>query len=130
VVAPDPPDYADEVDDEDAMPVANLVRPYALTKGRTEPRVELPVEATIEVVDADRVADDLGRTIVDHCAAERFSVAEIAAELGQPLGVTRVLLADLVAAGAVSVRATLTDRASDRQRQDLIERTLRGLRAL
>jgi hypothetical protein len=125
----DPPDWAAEVDDDD-LPVTNMVRPYALTKGRTAPRVDLPVEATIEVLSADRVEDDIGRAILDLCATERPSVAEVSARLRQPLGVTRVLLADLVTSGAISVRATLTDRSSDRQRQELIERTLRGLRAL
>ncbi|MBM6404647.1 DUF742 domain-containing protein [Phycicoccus sp. CSK15P-2] len=119
-----------DVDDGDSIHVASIVRPYALTKGRTAPRVDLPVEATIEVVSAEKVGDDIGRSILDLCAAQNPSVAEIAAQLRQPLGVTRVLLADLVDVGAVSVRATLTDRATDRQRHDLIERTLRGLRAL
>ena len=124
----DPADPAADVDG--GTRAASIVRPYALTKGRTAPRVDLPVEATIEVVSSDRVKDDIGRSILGLCLSQNPSVAEIAAQLKQPLGVVRVLLADLVDVGALTARATLTDRATDRQRHELIERTLRGLRAL
>jgi hypothetical protein len=46
-----------------------------------------------------------------------------------PIGVVRVLLGDLVEQGHVGVQATLTDSSSRDERLDLIERTLRGLRA-
>ena len=32
---------------DDDAPVARVVRPYTLTGGRTAPKVELPVEATL-----------------------------------------------------------------------------------
>jgi hypothetical protein len=32
---------------DDDAPVARVVRPYTLTGGRTTPKVELPVEATL-----------------------------------------------------------------------------------
>ncbi len=58
------------------------------------------------------------------------SVAEVSALVKMPIGVVRVLLGDLVQEGLVRVQATLTDSSSTDERRDLIERTLRGLRAL
>src|SRR6476661_239469 len=58
------------------------------------------------------------------------SVAEIAARLSLPVGVARVLIGDLVAAGHLRVRTTLSERSTVDERRELIGRTLRGLRAL
>ena len=118
---------------EDA-PTARAVRPYTLTGGRTAPRVELPVEATLrrsETADgADPAAGlDAGLTrILGVC--DRRSVAEVSALVSMPIGVTRVLLGDLIEQGRVRVQATLTHDSSDDERRELIERTLRGLRTL
>ncbi|MCJ0907535.1 DUF742 domain-containing protein, partial [Rhodococcus sp. ARC_M6] len=60
----------------------------------------------------------------------RISIAEIAAHLAVPIGVARVLVADLVVAGALEVQATLRSDATSVERRELIERTLSGLRAL
>ena len=118
---------------EPAEPQASLVRPYTLTAGRTRSDVDLPLEAPVHAVRAAQpnqwpVSDPRGR-IVALCAT-RQSVAEIAARLDLPLGVTRVLVGDLVTAGYLRVRSTLTDRSSTAERRELIGRTLRGLRAL
>jgi hypothetical protein len=45
-----------------------------------------------------------------------------------PIGVTRVLLGDLIEQGLVRIQATITDSTSTDERLELIERTLRGLR--
>jgi hypothetical protein len=47
-----------------------------------------------------------------------------------PLGVTRVLVGDLVTSGYLRVNRTLTERSTRDERRELIGRTLRGLRAL
>jgi uncharacterized protein DUF742 len=46
-----------------------------------------------------------------------------------PLGVAKVLVADLVAEGLVVAEATLSDDATLDERRELIERVLSGLRA-
>jgi hypothetical protein len=68
----------------------------------------------------------IGR-ILDVC--DKRSVAEVSALVSMPIGVVRVLLGDLVELGHVRVQATLTEDSSYDERRDLIERTLRGLRA-
>jgi hypothetical protein len=109
-----------------------LVRPYVLTAGRTKPTgVEIELDTTIRSTDAPLVRD--GRTgpeterIVDLCRAP-MPLAEVAARVVLPVGVVRVLVGDLVTAGAVAVqRAAPTDAATDPR---LLRRLLDGIRAL
>jgi Protein of unknown function (DUF742) len=109
------------------------VRPYALTSGRTEPAVDLPLEAVIETLSytahLDWPTGDI-RTEILRLGTHRLSVAEIAAHLDRPLGMVRVVIGDLVVDGALRVHSTLTEEASFDERRSLMERTLRGLRAL
>jgi Protein of unknown function (DUF742) len=112
-------------------PAARIVRPYALTAGRTRPVVDLPLEATLRLdTSATRRAwgEDVQGRIIAVCDSR--SVAEVSALIKSPLGVVRVLLGDLVQQGYVHVQATLTENSTDDERFDLLERTLRGLRAL
>jgi hypothetical protein len=112
-------------------PAARIVRPYALTAGRTRAAVDLPLEATLRLdTSATRRAwaDDVQGKIVGVCDSR--SVAEVSALVQRPIGVVRVLLGDLVQQGYVHVQATLNENSTDDERYDLLERTLRGLRAL
>src|ERR1700710_2382190 len=114
-----------------SAPAPRIVRPYALTAGRTRAVVGLPIEATLRLdTSATRRgwADDLHGKIIGIC--DTRSVAEVSALLSTPLGVVRVLLGDLVQQGYIHVQATLTENSSNDDRLDLLERTLRGLRAL
>ncbi|WP_216892724.1 DUF742 domain-containing protein [Nocardia alni] len=109
------------------------VRPYALTSGRTEPAVDLPLEAVVETLPYasrfDWPAGDV-RTDILRLGGGRLSVAEIAARLRRPLGMIRVVIGDLVVAGTLRVHTTLSENATYDERRSLMERTLRGLRAL
>jgi len=121
------PTSDDEAHDASA---AVRVRPFTLTAGRTKPRVELPVEATLRRLgsaSAGPVEAHLTR-ILEVC--DRRSVAEVAALVAMPIGVVRVLLADLVELGQVRVQTTIQEDSTYAERRDLIERTLRGLRTL
>ena len=113
-------------------PSAALARPYAWTGGRTQPTVELAVEARVHTTPSGhalpvRRASAMW-TVTQLCRRPR-SVAEIAAHLAVPLGVARVLVADLLDEGLVVVEATLTDDTDADERRRLIERVLSGLRA-
>jgi hypothetical protein len=113
---------------EEAGP-ARLVRSYTLTAGRTRAEVDLPMEATLRRQGFDDEAGETPRQRILRVCESR-SVAEVSALVSMPIGVVRVLLGDLVQEGKVRVQATLTDTSSSDERRDLIERTLRGLRAL
>ncbi len=110
----------------------SLVRAYTLTGGRTAAAIQLALEAriTIDPAASRRTwRNPLARRIAE-MERRTSSVAEIAAELDQPLGVVRVVIGDLVEAGAASVEQTMTDDMTTAERRDLMERTLRGLREL
>jgi Protein of unknown function (DUF742) len=125
LIEPDPwGRYSDE------QPAARIVRPYTITAGRTKATVDLPMEATLRLEPTakdQQWGSDLQGRIVGLC--DHKSVAEVSAAVSMPIGVVRVLLGDLVEQGYVGVQATLNDSSSHDERLDLIERTLRGLRA-
>jgi hypothetical protein len=111
-----------------------VVRPYALTGGRTEPidGTALDLIAIIVATDpAARLNDvDLSpedRRILSLCG-KPVTVTDIAAATSLPLGVVRVLLADLILRGRVTV---MPRRSRDEQpSNDLLKEVLHGLRAL
>lgn len=119
------------MDKPETKPPPNRARPYTLTGGRTRARIELPIEVTVETLNGelDWEPGDVRTTIVRLCH-DRPSIAEISSYATLPIGVTRVLVADLVESGHLRVHATLTDDSSASERRRLIERTLDGLRAL
>ena len=109
-----------------------VVRPYAITGGRTQPaRTDLELEALVFADPSALAAADLGdderRAIVVLCA-EVVSVAEISAHLAIPVGVTRVLVADMVADGLVHLHRP--GAPGDRPDLALLERVLEGLRSI
>jgi hypothetical protein len=108
-----------------------LVRPYAVTGGRTKPRTQLQIEAMVaashyEARDLSVLSPEC-QSILGFCRDWR-SVAEISAVLRMPLGVARVLIADMAMEGLVRVHQT--DHAQGRPDINLLERVLSGLRKL
>jgi hypothetical protein len=103
-----------------------LVRPYAVTNGRTSPSLKLDLMSMV-------VATGAGITSLlepDHVfvlgLCERpASVAEIAARIRLPAVVTKVLLSDLVDCGAVRTAAPRT--TTDASDLNLLEKLLDGL---
>ena len=108
-----------------------LVRPYALTGGRTRAKVgDLPIEALIVAAIPPSERDQLrheARRIVDLCDTP-ISVAEISAQIKVPLGAARVLVGDLVADGLVEVHRM--ENGNGRPDVRLLERVLDGLQSL
>ena len=112
----------------------SLVRPYALTGGRTDSGLELALEAPVEALDTTAKPprwprNDVRGQILTYCT-QSPSVAEIAARLSLPLGATRFLVGELVTQGYLRVHAPLGDSMTIDERRELIGRTLSGLRAL
>ncbi len=110
---------------------SSLVRPYAVTGGRTKPRYQLQIEAMVaashyEARDLSVLSPEC-QAILSFCRDWR-SVAEISAVLHMPLGVARVLIADMAMDGLVRVHQI--DHAQGRPDINLLERVLSGLRKL
>lgn len=119
-------------------PTGALVRPYAVTRGRTRPRLEIALEALVETTVRGRTAG--GRDGGGHgreqqyiaalCDGRLQSLAEIAARMQLPLGVARVLIADMAAEGLVAVYEPTSFEDNDAVGTELLERVLSGLRRL
>ena len=120
-----------------------VVRPYAVTGGRTEPAdgevldLIAVVVATSRAGGGGRAATGAGsessRRTPEHrkilnLAQQPATVADIASGTGLPVGVVRVLLADLIMLGAIKVVRQRT--AGEMPSDDLLREILNGLRAL
>ena len=117
--------------DRNAGPV---VRPYALTGGRTRPAGA--VLDLITVIVASSLAlgpdDSLGlspehRRILGLCRGPA-TVADVASTTALPLGVVRVLVADLIGQGRVTVLAQRP--VGEEPSTAMLKEVLNGLRAL
>ncbi|MDX3097705.1 DUF742 domain-containing protein [Streptomyces sp. ME19-03-3] len=126
---------ADRWYDDDAGPV---VRPYAMTRGRTshaaEARLDLIALVIAESLDGEDDAD-VDRTlspehlhIVELCREQPMSVAELAADLDLPVGVVRVLIGDVLEAGLVHVSRPVPP--AELPDAGLLRDVIDGLRAL
>jgi hypothetical protein len=108
-----------------------LVRPYALTRGRTRPEgVDLPLETLVVATDSGRNAEAVrleARRVVRLCWRP-LSVAEISAHMHVPVGVARVFVGDLLAEGHVAVHRPMGN--AGRFDVQLLKRVLNGLQAL
>ena len=119
--------------DDEAGPV---VRPYAMTRGRTtspgQHRLDLiavvVTESQADDPDADATLSPEHVDIVDLCRDAPQSVAELAAELDLPIGVVRVLVGDLVASEWVHVNRPVPP--AELPDESILRDVINGLRAL
>jgi hypothetical protein len=111
---------------------ASVVRPYTWTGGRTAPVFDLAVETLVSTSehghDVAVLTSEEHRAVAALCRAPR-SVAEVAALISLPLGVVRVLLADMADIGLVVVHRS-ANGSSNTPDMALMERVLSGLRRL
>ena len=123
------PSYDERWLDAEAGPV---VRPYALTQGRTRHTGEsFDLVATVMATHA-RIADPSSlapeHVGVLQLARAATTVADIASDVDLPLGVVRIILADLRELGlvAISTPVAMAERIDKR----ILREVLNGLRAL
>lgn len=113
-------------------PRGALVRPYAVTRGRTEPQRDIALEAilltTARGKQEARFAGRDKQVIASLCDGRAQSLAEVAAYTRLPLGVARVLVADMVTDGLLALHEPM--QAGDDDRMEVLERVLSGLRKL
>lgn len=114
-------------DHEDYGPI---VRPYALTRGRTRPAHEHALQVETLVSTTGVGTSLMNRLDIEHrqivALCERvLSVAEISARLSLTLGVTRVILGDMVQDGLIIVHESVSHE--DGPDLNLLEKVLHGL---
>lgn len=110
----------------------SIVRPYARTGGRTRPDHNLALEALVTTSAQGRRYEGARtvehRTICDFCVSAR-TLSDIVAELDLPVGVVKVLVADMVEAGLVLVQQPGL-AFGDRSSREFMQRLLRNLQDL
>jgi Protein of unknown function (DUF742) len=121
--------YGDRWFDREAGPV---VRPYALTKGRTLPSGGASF-GLIDVVVATNERPSAGfrpgpehRRILNMCRRPT-PIVDLTSEIDLPLGVVRVLLGDLTSEGMLRVLSSQKQQVTD---QRLLRMVLDGLESL
>lgn len=119
--------------DDEAGPV---VRPYAMTRGRTTSAAQHRLDLIAVVVTephADDPEDDPTLSpehvdIVELCRDSSQTVAELSAELDLPIGVVRVLVGDLVESELVHVNRPVPP--AELPDESILRDVINGLRAL
>jgi len=114
--------------DAEAGPV---VRPYALTQGRTRHSGEsfdlvATVVATRAIADPASLAPE--HISVLQLARAPTTVADIASDVDLPLGVVRIILADLRELGLIAIRTPVV--MAERVDTHTLREVLNGLRGL
>jgi Protein of unknown function (DUF742) len=108
-----------------------VVRPYALVRGRTKPAgdrldvISMAYSLRVSVPDPTELEPE-HLTLLQRCAVP-MSVAELASGLDLPLGVVRVLLADLRERELVRIDQPAQERVTDIR---LLREVADGLRRL
>ncbi|MGH3164349.1 MAG: DUF742 domain-containing protein [Trebonia sp.] len=112
-----------------------VVRPYAVTSGRTETSTAEALDIIDVVVatgEGAQTSDPVRftpehRKILGLCE-DQLTVADVASETMLPVGVVRVLLADLIQQGAVTV--VRQRPRGEPPGNNMLQEILNGLRAL
>jgi hypothetical protein len=119
----------DEIDADAGDETGRLIRPYAMTGGRTSIDSEIGLETQIQA--SSRASQHLGAyrwetARVVELVQTPMALIEVAARMEVPIGVARVLVADLVDDGAV----VLHEPVATKNFASLLERVLDGVRNL
>ncbi|MEU9887886.1 DUF742 domain-containing protein [Sphaerisporangium sp. NPDC051011] len=109
-----------------------VLRPYALTRGRTPPPAssfDLLALIVSTTTDEPPAGTDLGPEHLRllHLVRRARRVADLASDLNLPLAVTRLLLSDLQSRNLITVRPPAMDKIPDAA---LLHEVLKGLQAL
>ncbi|MBC6458320.1 DUF742 domain-containing protein [Actinomadura sp. HBU206391] len=115
--------------DREAGPV---VRPYAVTRGRTRPHGD-GFDLLAVVTATGRAPLDIRRLSPEHLQILRICrlptpVVDVASDVAVPLGVARVLLGDLREEGLITLVAA--PQADTGPEEGVLREVLNGLRAL
>lgn len=122
--------YPDDLVEPEA-PAASSIRSYTWTGGRTRSNHQLELETLVstgEMYQPGAAVRLEHQSIAELCQHPR-SVAEVGALLSVPIGVARVLLADMAELGLITVHQTVSESGSA-PHMVLMERVLSGLRRL
>jgi hypothetical protein len=110
-----------------------LIRPYAVTRGRTTSNWrDLDMITLVVAARWDTTLERMGHEyagVVRMCGRP-VSIAEISSALSLPLAVTKILIGDLIEAGYLIFRAPPSPTATETPNIKLLQAVLDGVRKL
>ena len=110
-----------------------LIRPYAVTRGRTTSSWrELDMITLVVAARWDPSVERMGHEHADivRLCGNPISIAEVSAGLSLPLAVTKILVGDLIEAGHLIFRAPPTRATTKTPDLKLLQAVLDGVRKL
>jgi len=114
--------------DDEAGP---LVRPYAVTRGRTRSaRLDLDMITLVVTSAYQTAAMDPEYVEILRICESPMSIAEISAKLGLPLAVIKILVADLIEEGHLIFRSPPSPMNTDTPDLNILQAVLDGIRRL
>lgn len=129
----------DEEDVEYVDEEVRRVRPYLITKGRTDvsSSTTMPVEALVEALtEPDVSLSTEARHILDLTKSQYLSVAELSAHVKIPINVARILVSDLADQKMIRVHGLTPTNSTSGSTQDtaatlsVLESVLNGISSL
>ena len=128
----------DEEDVEYVDEEVRRVRPYLITKGRTDiSSATIPVEALVEALTAPDISlSTEARHILDLTKTQYLSVAELSAHVKIPINVARILVSDLEDQKMIRVHGLTQTNSTSGSTQDtaatlsVLESVLNGISSL
>jgi hypothetical protein len=113
--------------DDEAGP---LVRPYAVTRGRTRSRHDLNMITLVVTNAHEGTAMEPEYTDIMRICKIPQSIAEISAKVGLPLAVIKILIADLIEGGFLIFRSPPSTINSEPPDMSILQAVLDGIRKL
>lgn len=117
-------DWDDGIILEDEEP---RLRPFVVTRGKTEAQATVRVETLVET-SAPQVETRFEKKTVREMAGKPISVAELSSHLGLPIGTTMTLVSEMISEGLLSAHATVESATSDNL--DIMSRIINRVREL
>jgi Protein of unknown function (DUF742) len=107
------------------------IRSFTITSGRTTARSDVMFETIVGRTNNNApVASDVARSLLVIVGREPLSVAELAVHLEIPIGISRVLVSDLLDSGHVTSAALSAPVGSAPSKTDLLKRVISRVEAL
>ena len=118
-------DWDDGIIIEDSAP---RMRPFVVTKGRTEAQASVRVETLVESTAEHPSARFEKKELLEMASGKSISVAELSSHLGLPIGTTMTLVSEMIDDGMLSAHQTLDD--SGATNIDIMTRIINRVRDL
>jgi Protein of unknown function (DUF742) len=113
--------------DDEAGP---LVRPYAVTRGRTRSRQDLNMITLVVTNAYENPAMDPEYIQIMRICEYPQSVAEVSAKVGLPLGVIKILITDLIENGYLIFQSPPSPLNTEAPDMNILQAVLDGIRRL